>query len=180
MSEQTATVDDVSGLYPLWIKNARAEARALFNNADKSLSSLQNIGSTYWRSVKAMRDLRKQVLDILNAAPDELSSEPLAASPAVQAVPTWQPIETAPKGRKIVVGYPNRLGKWRTVIACYYLPQTLQREDEFDGDDDDGYAPEGWYEESETQDGILPTDEAPTHWQPLPAAPIQRPGDHQT
>ena len=83
----------------------------------------------------------------------------------------WQPIETAPKGRKLLLGYWNKVGNWRTVTGCYYPPQTLQMEYDRDDLDDDGYAPEGWYEESETQEAILPTDEYPTHWVPLPAAP---------
>jgi hypothetical protein len=83
----------------------------------------------------------------------------------------WQPIETAPKGRKVIVAYRNRLGKWRTVMGHYYLPQTLQMENDRDDLDDDGYAPEGWYEESETQDAILPTEEPPTHWMALPTPP---------
>ena len=85
----------------------------------------------------------------------------------------WRPIESAPKGRKLIVGYFNKLGKWRTVMGRYYLPKTLVNEnDNFDLDeDDDGYAPEGWYEESESQSSILPTDEPPTHWKPLSEAP---------
>lgn len=82
----------------------------------------------------------------------------------------WRPIDTAPKGRAVLVGYRNRAGKWRTVKGCYYLPQTLQMEDDRDDLEDDGYAPEGWYEESETHDAIFKTDEPPSHWMPLPAA----------
>jgi hypothetical protein len=81
----------------------------------------------------------------------------------------WQPIETAPKGVKLIAGYPNRLGKWRSVMACYYLPGTLACDD--DSADESGYAPEGWYEESETHDHIMRTDEPPTHWMPLPKSP---------
>jgi hypothetical protein len=44
-------------------------------------------------------------------------------------------------------------------------------ENDRDDLDDDGYAPEGWYEESETQDAILPTEEPPTHWMALPTPP---------
>lgn len=80
----------------------------------------------------------------------------------------WLPIETAPKMRKVLLGYPNKLGNWRTVIGRYYLPGTLECADDDESGDEDGYAQEGWYEESESQETIRVTDEPPTHWQPLP------------
>jgi len=83
----------------------------------------------------------------------------------------WIPIETAPKGRKVIVGYPNCLGNWRTIIARYYPAGTLELEDGFGDLDYDGYAPEGWYEETETHETIRRTDEEPTHWMPLPEPP---------
>jgi hypothetical protein len=82
----------------------------------------------------------------------------------------WQPIETAPKMRKVMVGYLNSLGVWRSVMARYYLPGTLELADDAD-DTADGYAPEGWYEECETSECISFTDEPPTHWMPLAASP---------
>lgn len=78
----------------------------------------------------------------------------------------WQPIETAPKNRKLIVGYRNRLGNWRTVMACYYLPETLESDSS-----ESGWAEEGWYEESEAYEELSPCDEEPAHWQPLPPGP---------
>ena len=80
----------------------------------------------------------------------------------------WRDIESAPKGRKLIVGYPNELGNWRTVMACYYCEGELPQPDDYD----DEFAPPGWYEESESHENILATDETPTHWMPLPAPPV--------
>lgn len=90
----------------------------------------------------------------------------LYAAPAAPSVPQWQPIETAPKGRILLVGYTNRAGKWRTVRGRYYEAETLESEMS-----EDGWAPEGWYEEADNAEEINFTDEPPTHWMPLPAAP---------
>lgn len=79
----------------------------------------------------------------------------------------WKPIETAPRDRTLLVGYRNRLGNWRTVVGSFYAAGTLESEHT-----DSGFADEGWYEESQTHDEILPTDEAPTHWMPLPPPPV--------
>lgn len=88
---------------------------------------------------------------------------------AVPPVATqWRPIETAPKGKGILVAYRNSLGKWRRVIARYYGPQMLES---MDADSEDDYAPEGWYEECESQEDIRVTNELPELWQPLPGAP---------
>ena len=83
----------------------------------------------------------------------------------------WQPIATAPKGRKLIVGYPNKLGNWRTVMACYYEEGTLPMADDYQGDEE--WAAPGWYEECESNDQeIFACDEEPTHWQPLPPPPL--------
>lgn len=82
----------------------------------------------------------------------------------------WRDIEGAPKMRKLITGHFNEHGKWRSYMATYYKPGTLDAADSCDNPDEDGYAPEGWYEESETQDEIMPV--RPSHWMPLPAAPL--------
>lgn len=82
----------------------------------------------------------------------------------------WKPIESAPKGVKIIAGYRNSRGNWRSIMACYYTPGTLELADDAD-DTEDGYAPEGWYEATEVYEEIRLTDEKPTHWMPLAAAP---------
>jgi hypothetical protein len=81
----------------------------------------------------------------------------------------WQLIETAPKNSTLIVGYKNDCGKWRTVMGCFYAAGTLQNDP--DGDCEEEYAPEGWYEESELTD-YLQTIPSPTHWMPLPEPPV--------
>ena len=78
----------------------------------------------------------------------------------------WMPIETAPKGRILLVYYLNKLGNGRTMRARYYLPETLDSDTT-----ESGWADEGWYEESEAYEYLMPLDGEPTHWMHLPAAP---------
>jgi hypothetical protein len=78
----------------------------------------------------------------------------------------WQSIETAPKQRKLIVGYANRLGKWRTVLATYYTEGTLESDT-----NESGFSPEGWYEATEAYEYLMPVEHEPTHWMRLPAPP---------
>ena len=78
----------------------------------------------------------------------------------------WQPIETAPKGRIVLVHYKNRLGNGRTMRARYYPEDTLESDTT-----ESGWADEGWYEESEAYEYMMPLDGDPTHWMPLPPPP---------
>lgn len=83
----------------------------------------------------------------------------------------WQPIETAPRNRVVLVAYKNSLGNWRRVRACYYDKGQLQTADHMEPPDcdEEGYAHPGWYEECETAEYIQQTDEPPVLWHELPA-----------
>ncbi len=90
-----------------------------------------------------------------------------AAIAALQAEPQgWMPIETAPKdGRSMLLGYPNRAGKWRTVRGQWFSDAEIAETWEEEG-------AEGWYETSvECEDLPNCWSIEPTHWMPLPAAP---------
>ena len=116
-------------------------------------------------NMAAYRDIKAE-RDALLAERDALREE----------VQKWQPIETAPEMRKIIVHYLNALGKHRCVMACYYLANSLEMHDDFyyaSVEDSDGYAPEGWYEEHDQDSPLMPIAEEPTHWMPLPAPPSE-------
>lgn len=90
----------------------------------------------------------------------------------------WRPIETAPKGRKVIVSVPNGSKHTPITMMGRYWPQyTLQSAEGYgpgdgfeEGPDGDCYAPEGWYEEMEAEEPPLHNIN-PTHWQPLPEPP---------
>lgn len=88
----------------------------------------------------------------------------------------WQPIETAPKRRKVIVSWVNAFGKRRTTFASFFDAGELDVDDSYtdcDGADEDGKnADAGWFEERETGDpGYYELREPLTHWMPLPAPP---------
>jgi hypothetical protein len=93
-------------------------------------------------------------------------SQPPTAAPAPPSVETWRPINTAPKNRKLIVGYLNPLRKWRTILASYHTEGTLESDT-----DESGFAPEGWYEATEAYEYLMPVEHEPSHWMPLPDPP---------
>jgi hypothetical protein len=91
----------------------------------------------------------------------------------------WQPIETAPQtGRTLLLGYPNALGKWRTVRGQWMSQAYI---DEYWEDPDD--TEPGWFETpEEAEDPPNCWAITPTHWMPLPAPPaaLQHPAKEPT
>ena len=89
----------------------------------------------------------------------------------------WQPIETAPKMRKVIASYVNAQGKRRCVMACYYKAHSLEMADDYydvglyDEGTGESFAPEGWYEEHDNEHPLMPLQDEPTHWMPLPEPP---------
>ena len=93
-----------------------------------------------------------------------------AGRASAQAVPAWQPIETAPKdGRKLILSYKNSHGLVRTVMAKW-----VTDEEAAETDTDDVGLEGGWYECIDNWDDYCQVaihQGEPTHWMPLPAAP---------
>lgn len=121
-------------------------------------------GNVCWQGSYADRDIIGDALDVFSAV---MAEQPAEQEPVAQR---WQPIETAPKGRIVLVYYKNSLGNGRTMRARYYLPETLDSDTT-----ESGWADEGWYEESEAYEYLMPLEHDPTHWMPLPAGPDTAP-----
>lgn len=78
----------------------------------------------------------------------------------------WQPIETAPKNKKLLIAFKNSLGRRRVIIGCYHT--ALPWSDDYRDVDESEFAPEGWYEESETHETIHQIRFAPDLWMDIP------------
>jgi len=139
-----------------------AQARAATNEqAERTQNSLA------W-----LRDQLKQKTEEYEAAVAAMQQP----TSAVRQRPPWQPIETAPHNKPVLVSYINALGNRRTVKATYYDAGMLAMADEGDVDDADENGNNvhgGWFEESEEIEACALLSCAPTHWQPLPAPPAQ-------
>lgn len=76
-----------------------------------------------------------------------------AAAPQAVPVPAWQPIETAPKDRDVLVACSHGL----------YVARYCEHDIE-------------WWHVDDNKHGPFPLrGSSPTHWQPLPAAPKEQP-----
>ena len=93
----------------------------------------------------------------------------------------WQPIETAPSGRAVLIYYTNQLGKGRTIKARHIKRFTEESNDnadegvdEYDEANDRYTYVEGWWEMLDNWDeyGFVKVySGTPTHWHPLPDPP---------
>lgn len=83
--------------------------------------------------------------------------------------PSWRPIATAPTRRRVLVGYRNTYGRWRTAIASYYTADDIAEWENADLCDP------GWYERSYAHEAeselVFALEGSPTHWQELPGEP---------
>ena len=90
----------------------------------------------------------------------------------------WMSIETAPKGKPVLVHYKNALNRGRTVKA-YYVDRFTEESspdsenDEYNEADDTYYTLPGWYEMIDNWDdySAVAINSDPTHWMPLPPPP---------
>ena len=124
--------------------------------------------------LKAERDRAHRACEQISVRLHAAQTERDALKADAVSYGQWQPIETAPNMQKIIVHYLNALGNGRCVMACYYPAGSLEMHDDYyyaSVEDDDCYAPEGWYEEHEQELPLRPVAEEPTHWMPLPAPP---------
>lgn len=74
----------VESLYPLWLKENRQKALVTLRESDRMLANLRNVGSTYWLTVKAMRDARERVLKVWLDMPEKLPGADTATDAEVR------------------------------------------------------------------------------------------------
>jgi hypothetical protein len=93
----------------------------------------------------------------------------------------WIPVSASlpPKRRTVLIAFKNSHDKWR--ITRGFHVGRFEMVDESDDPSETGaemnergdyYVPEGWNEEAVGAEFFYPISETVTHWQPLPAAPV--------
>jgi hypothetical protein len=89
-----------------------------------------------------------------------LVSAPIAEADVLRAVLSWQPIDTAPKDGTVVLVYREDAG----VFTAHYVEEDAHLSSVMNPPEGDCY----WF----TTDGEDLTGDMPTHWRPLPDAPV--------
>lgn len=91
----------------------------------------------------------------------------------------WQPIETAPTNRYVLIFYINSCGQGITIKAAYHTKFFFKCSNddemvEYDEKTDTYYYQEGWCEIIDNLDDyafVRVNEGIPTHWMPLPPHP---------
>lgn len=93
---------------------------------------------------------------------------------------TWQPIDTAPHQKAVLIHYRNQLGNSRIVKAAFIPRFTEQSDgddeayDEYDEANERHTYREGWYEQIDNwgdYSAVHVNEGAPDYWHPLPEPP---------
>jgi hypothetical protein len=127
----------------------------------------------------------REVIDILQADGAPFGVKPLAdrltralTGEKAGRVDGWLPIDTAPKGKPVLVHYINGCGKGRTIKARYVDRFTEESSpdsecDEYNEENDTYYTLPGWYEMIDNWDeySSVFVHHDPILWHPLPTSP---------
>lgn len=111
-----------------------------------------------------------------------LAADALAALPEAR---TWQPIETAPTGKSILIRVPtsNAPNSKAVTVKGFFAPAGTQELDCDDGDSVDEAGcnmVDAWFEESaEREPYAMMLTYTPTHWMPLPDPPASAPREEE-
>jgi hypothetical protein len=94
---------------------------------------------------------------------------------------SWQPIETAPSGKAVLIYYKGSYGGKRIIKARHIARFTEEASydceegvDEYDEDNDRYTYCEGWWEMIDNWGDfafVMVSEGIPTHWHELPAPP---------
>ena len=91
----------------------------------------------------------------------------------------WQPIETAPEGKAVLLAIEYQSGRRRVIRAMRAGERTLYLSDEqdpwdgciYDEAEDRYFCQPGWYEKNEYDEVNWAVNDKPIGWQELPAPP---------
>lgn len=124
--------------------------------------------------------IEKAINEVLSAT--QPTADAFIARIKAEALPQWQPIETAPSGVPVLIFYVNTYGKSRVIKARHIARFTEEANydsfedgvDEYDEENDRYTYREGWWEIIDNWEDygfVVVHEGTPTHWMPLPAVP---------
>jgi hypothetical protein len=116
-------------------------------------------------------DVKRATEDVYSAA--QMREYALAALSAVQAVPGWRDIESAPKDGTEILAWREDCGPFMAKWSSAEELRTMTDKEREELDEESRWQEDWFGGDSEMGGFRCDGSEAPTHWQPLPAAPIQ-------